>query len=847
MKLGSRKHYPNNIRLLIIFIGVSVLFFILIAKLYTLQIVQGEFLKNEVLGTISKPINLDAPRGNIYDKFGRPLATNESSFTVNIDPSISIDEKITGFTLNDVILKTMKLLDENNEQIVDEFPISKEKPYTFLFNGSESLEKTWKSDMNLEKNSFDLPVEELTAEQCFISLREKFEIDKDLSDEDARKILMVRAELHKKRFSKFIPVTLAYDVSQKTISTIEENSSEYLSVYIDVEAKRVYPGGESFSHTLGYIRSINTEELEYYQSQGFTEYTNNDIVGKEGIEKAFETSLNGVDGTAYYEVDNLGRKIKKNEELSIEPIPGDDVFLTLDANLNQVVYDAVESTLSEVIVNRLLGKNSAGPNLASKDIFASMVKANTLDMKKISESNNSSYSYELKKYILSKDANAFNDLNNAREILSNGIKDNLVSQRNVVLALYEQGVVVDDEKYVNRIKSGNLSPLQFLIDKLQSLQITPHMTGMLQAPASASVIVTDIQSGAILSSVSYPSYDNNRFVNNFDNDYYRQLSNDPTSPMNNRPFTEPRAPGSTFKPITAIAALETGLITPYTTIYDKDVYTEAGRPYAQCWISGSHGHVDVEESLEVSCNYFYYDISHRMGIETLNKYMDEFGLNERSGVEIYELYDSSSLQKYPSKISSPEYKRYVESSRNPDANESDLKWSAGDTIRTAIGQAYNNYTASIMAKYTATLANGGYRYSLHFLDKISDATGDVIEEYEPILEHKIDIKPETLQAVHEGMYRVTTGDHGTLRNAFRDFPVKVAAKSGTAQENKNYNNHNVYIGFAPYDDPQIAITVFIPYGDDSYSPAPKITVKILEEYLCLNKEPEKRYTNSLTK
>ena len=841
-----KKHFNNilnhgNIRLLVIFTGVSILFFILIIKLYTLQIVQGEFLKNQVLGTISKPITLDAPRGNIYDKFGRPLAVNESSFTVNIDPSISIPN------INDVLLKTINILEENGEQLVDEFPISKEKPYTFLFNGSESLEKTWKNDMNLEKNSLNIPVEEINAEQAFIILREKFEIDSNLSDEDARKILLVRSELYKRRFSKFIPITLAYDVSEKTIATIEENSSEFLGIYIDVEGKRVYPAGESFSHTLGYIRSINSEELEYYKNNGFTEYTSNDVVGKEGIEKAFETTLNGVDGTAYYEVDNLGRKIKKNEELSIEPIPGNDVFLTLDANLNQVVYDSVETTLRDVIINRLLGKNTAGPNYSSKYIYASMVKANNLDIKKILSSKDNTYSNNLKKYIISKDPTAIEDLEKSRNILSDGIKNNLVSQTNVILALYEQGVVVDDESYINRIKAGNISPLQFLIDKLNTLQITPHMTGMLQAPASASVIISDVKSGDILSSVSYPSYDNNRFVNNFDNDYYRQLSSDPTSPMNNRPFTEPRAPGSTFKPITAIAALETGIITPKTTIYDKDVFTEAGKPYAQCWIHGSHGHVDVEESLEVSCNYFYYDISHRMGIEILNKYMEDFGLNERSGVEIYELYDSSSLKKYPSKISSPDYKRYVESSRNPEALERDLSWKPGDTIRTSIGQAYNNYTASILVKYTATLANGGYRYSLHFLDKISNNSENTIEEYKPILEKKIEISPESLQAVHNGMYRVTAGNNGTLRSDFSDFPIKVAAKSGTAQENKNYNDHNVYTGFAPYDNPQIAITVFIPYGSDSYSPASKITKKILEEYLALNKEPEKKYTNSLTK
>ena len=263
----------KNIRLLIIFIGICILFSILIIKLYYLQIVQGEFLKSQVLGTISKPINLDAPRGSIYDKFGRPLAVNESSFTVNIDPSVSISN------MNEIILKVINLLEENDEQIIDEFPISKEKPYTFLFNGSPSLEKIWKRDMNFEKNSLNLPLEEINAEQAFFLLREKFEIPKDMSDEDARKILMVRTELYKKRFSKFIPLTLAYDVSEKTISKIEENPDEFIGIYIDVEGKRVYPAGNSFSHILGYIRTINPEELEYYQKNGFKEYTSNDGKG----------------------------------------------------------------------------------------------------------------------------------------------------------------------------------------------------------------------------------------------------------------------------------------------------------------------------------------------------------------------------------------------------------------------------------------------------------------------------------------------------------------------------------------------------------------------------------------
>lgn len=836
---------PNslNIRLFIIFIGVFILFFILLIKLYFLQIVNGELLKGYVKGTISKEVTLEAPRGNIYDKFGRPLAINNSSFTVNIDPSVSLEEK----ELNDIILRTINLLEKNNEKIVDEFPISKEKPYEFLFNGSPSLEATWKRDMNLEDNPLNIPPEKINAEQAFEFLKEKFKVDPSLSDEDARKILMVRSELYKKRFSRFLPVILAYDVSQKTIGTIEENALDFISINIDVEATREYPQGKLFSHTLGYIRGINTEELKKYKEDGFKNYDMNDIVGKEGLEKSFETTLKGKNGVAYYEVDTLGRKIRENKEQTIPPIPGNDLFLTSDAHLTKVAFEALEYELTQTIKNRLLGKNR-GINYSPKDILSAMVSNNNINIQQILNSNENSYQYKLKNYISNQNKEALSNPEEARKILSKGIKDNNVSLTNVIMAMFEQGIITGDEKYKNKVSSGNISPLQVILDKLDSGEITPQETGFPEAPATGSVFVTDVKNGNVLVSTTYPSYDNNKFVNNFDNSYYAKISQDITQPLINRPLTEPRAPGSIFKMIPAIAALETGLITPNTTIYDKGTFTDAGKPYARCWIgngNGSHNHVNVARSLEVSCNYFYYDISFRMGIDTLNRYMEEFGLNERTGVEIYELYDHSSLQKYPSRISSPEYKRYITALRNPDAPESELRWTAGNTIRTAIGQDFNNYTSATMTKYVATLANGGSRYSLHFLNYITDDKGNIKEIYNPNLEHQIEIKEENLKAVHQGMYQVTSGSEGTLRHDFKDFPVKVAAKSGTAQQTSSKNEHNVFTCFAPLDDPQIAITVIIPYGNDSYSPASKVAKKIIAEYLGINKEPEKINSNIL--
>lgn len=832
------KKFANstNSRLVIMFLVVTSMFFMLVVKLFNLQIVNGEYFKSKVKVTTLKEITLPAPRGTIYDRYGRPLAVNNSSFTVNLDASVTVEN------LNEIILNLINLLEQNNEDIVDDFPISKERPYTFLLDGSETQEKRWKKDMGLD--------DKLTANESFYELREKFEIDKKLSDEDARKILSLRCELYKKRYSKFIPVTVAYNVKKETIGAIEEEKSNYPSVYVDVEALRYYPAGKLFSHLLGYIRGITEAELATYEQYG---YTQNDIIGKDGIEKSFELQLNGVDGKTYVEVDNMGRRTNTIESSAVDPIPGNKIFLTVDKNLQESVFNIFEEHLRDTIISRLTGRSKAF-NYNLKQLFISMVDSNNISTTDIMKSLEDTTQYNIRNYILSIDNTASENLDLARQIFIDGIDKNAISYTQLILTLVEQGTITADDELISKIKSGNISPLQIILDKMRSGEITPHMTAL--DPCTGSVVITDVHTGEVLAAITYPSYDNNEFVNNFNNDYYRKLQNDPTTPLVNRPFQEPRAPGSTFKMITAIAGLEEGLITPYTTVYDKGTFTEAGLPYARCWIGsgkGSHGSVNVSHALEVSCNYFFYDLTYRMGnskygttnkgIETLNKYMKEFGLDDFTGVEIYEMYNST--KNYASNISSPEYKKYIFSLRNPDAPESESKWYDGDTIRTAIGQSLNNYTSAIMNKYIATLANGGTRYSMHFLDKIESYDGKIIEEKKPNIEHVVNIQPQNLKAVHEGMLLVTSGSKGTLRGVFNNFPIKVAAKSGTAQQVNYRSDHTLFVGFAPYDDPQIAVTVLMPYGDDSTSPAPNIAKDIIAEYLKLNNEPEHMVYNSL--
>ena len=261
----------TNARIAIFFVMLILLFSILIVKLFKLQIVMGEFLQNQVTGTTLKEITVSAPRGNILDRYGRPLAINNSSFTVNLDQSVQVEN------FNEMLLELYQLLEKNNEEIIDNFPISADKPYEYMFNGSESQEKRWKNNMGLD--------EEIAADEAFIELREKFEIDSDLTDQDARKILSLRCELYEKRYSKFIPVTIAYNIKKETIGAIEERKTDFPCVYIDVEALRNYPTGKYFSHILGYVRGITEEELETYEQYG---YKLTDIVGKDGIEKSFE-------------------------------------------------------------------------------------------------------------------------------------------------------------------------------------------------------------------------------------------------------------------------------------------------------------------------------------------------------------------------------------------------------------------------------------------------------------------------------------------------------------------------------------------------------------------------------
>jgi cell division protein FtsI/penicillin-binding protein 2 len=539
----------------------------------------------------------------------------------------------------------------------------------------------------------------------------------------------------------------------------------------------------------------------------------------------------------------------------------------MDLDLQMKVTEILKQTLVDAQRAKLQGLGRNEEPISLKTLFQSMVTSNRIPVRQIMEASPDSYTANITRYVLEAAPDSIKQIFAAetppttdtwseiteglKEVVNSGIESGKLSSVQMLLTLYELGVITADEQYLARIMSGNISPLNVILEKLDSGEITPQMTYL--DPCTASAVLVEVGTGNVLAAVGYPSYDNNELANDMNSAYYNALIADEyTVPLNNRPFREPRAPGSTFKMITAIAGLETGVISPTTTIYDGHSFTKAGWPFTNCWSSVSHGSINVTNALEVSCNYFFCEMAYRLGnstngnsldgINVLNQYMKYFGLNERTGVEIGELYDDTYYSEAPSVISSPEFKRYKNIKRYAEPRPIDLEWYDGDSVKTAIGQADNNYTAASMAKYIATIATRGTRYQFHLVDRVETQQGALVRQVEPVIEDNsnVTVSEETWDLIYQGMQNVVEGRNGTGRNTFSSFPVKVAGKTGTAEEDKTRRDHSSFGGFAPYDDPEIAVYVVIPFGDTrAYaSAASQAARKIIAAYMGLDSQPQ---------
>ena len=348
-----------------------------------------------------------------------------------------------------------------------------------------------------------------------------------------------------------------------------------------------------------------------------------------------------------------------------------------------------------------------------------------------------------------------------------------------------------------------------------------------------SCVVMNVKTGEILAMASYPDYNPQSFANGISNEEWKSYNENKSYPLLNKAIQSAYEPGSIFKMVTAIAGLESGNITLTERINDTGVYKKYGAEW-KCWYytdyHRGHGYLNVIGAIEKSCNFFFYETADRMGIDTLDKYANYFGLGHKTGVEL------------PSEVSgtlaSREYVKSIGGSWNP-----------GDTINAAIGQGYNKFTPLQMTKYVSMVANGGNKVDVSIIKSIQNPDGTEVSKDEinkfvneklgltEENEENINLNTDYINAVKEGMKSVTSGESGTAAVRFRNFNIKVGGKTGSAEAGKDANGNDIvnawFAAFAPYDDPEIAVVVMVENGGHGNYTAEAVR-NIMAEYFGMN-------------
>jgi len=341
------------------------------------------------------------------------------------------------------------------------------------------------------------------------------------------------------------------------------------------------------------------------------------------------------------------------------------------------------------------------------------------------------------------------------------------------------------------------------------------------------VVVTNVNSGEILAMASYPDYEPALFYSGISNEKYDEYRNDSLKPLINRAIQSTYAPGSTFKMVTAIAALETGTVTPRDRINDSGPYPAAHHP--ACWYYNSyhvgHGYLNVSQAIEKSCNYFFYEVSNIMGIDNLERYARYFGFGSKTGVEL-NAEKTGTL------------------ARRSITEDKGVSWMVGDTLVASIGQGYNDFTPVQMAKYISMVANGGHKVDLSLIKNVikSDGTQVPNTEIKQFSNQKLGINTEetedleiseqTMSAVLEGMRAVTEGEGGTARSVFSNFDISVGGKTGSAETTSGDVNA-WFVGFAPFENPEIAVVIVVENGGHGYFTA-EVVRELIAEYFGMN-------------
>ncbi len=352
--------------------------------------------------------------------------------------------------------------------------------------------------------------------------------------------------------------------------------------------------------------------------------------------------------------------------------------------------------------------------------------------------------------------------------------------------------------------------------------------GRVYGADAGSAVVLNVKTGEVIAMASYPDYNPSDFANGIDTNTWNYYINGETKPLENKAISMNYSPGSTFKMVTALAGLETGAITTTEKINDTGVYPYAHHPV--CWYYTSyhsgHGRLNVSQAIQHSCNYFFYEVGKRIGIDTLAKYAYYLGLGHKTGIEL-----------------NGEANGNLASSQR--AVEENRQWYLGETLSAAIGQSYNTFTPLQMAKYVAMVANGGKKIDVTIVKSIVNADGSEVprNEYESYVNEKLGLteddteelnfSQENINAVLEGMRGVTSESGGTAYSTFKDFDIEVGGKTGSAQTGIEGKTNAWFVGFAPFDDPEIAIVVFVRNGGHGGYTA-EVAKEIIAQYFGMN-------------
>lgn len=908
---------------------------IMINRLFDLQIVHGEEYADSFQMKIMREQSIKGSRGCIYDRNGNLLAYNELAHSVMIE-DVYESGKLKNYRLNTTISKLIGIIESNGDSVVSDFKIVLDKNGRFTYTVEGTQLYRFLADVYGRLTIDELEEKERTAtaqevvdylcgwdrfrigEYTAEDSKDTFIPGNGYSKEEALKILTIRYDMNNNSFQKFIPTTVATDVSEETVAVVMENNAELEGVTIVEDTVRKYVDSIYFAHILGYTGKISQEELTALQEENEkSAYDLNDTVGKLGIEKSMEDQLQGIKGSRTIFVNSVGKVTETTNY--VEPVAGNDVYLTIDKDLQIAAYKILEQKLASILYTNIVNaKEFNTSNVSSSnikipiyDVYYALINNNVIDTDHFKAKDAGENEKAVYASYLDRKTAVFDDLR--MELLQNKtpyealdmeyqvyesyiaemlydnsiivrdrvdtndetyiawttdevislneflnyciavnwidvtrlelnsqysdseeiyerivdyifeqlkddtdfnkriyrfmIKKDIISGTQICKILLEQELVEIPDEEQAQFDRGAVSAYTFMMNRIQNLDITPAQLAL--DPYSASMVITDVKTGDVLALVSYPGYDNNKMANGVNAAYYSQLLNDQSKPLINYATMQMTAPGSTFKMVSSTAGLMEGIVNTHTTFSCTGIFDKISPP-PTCWIypRGSHGLLNITGAIRNSCNLYFYEMAYRLGtvgdtyspdvgLAKLEQYADMYGLTETSGIEIEE--------------SAPQV-------------------STEDAVRSAIGQGNNNYSTAGLARYVTAVANSGTCYNLTLIDKITDHSGILLDDRSAEVRNTIDMDPSYWSAIHQGMRQVIED-----KAYYRDLAINVAGKTGTAEENKSRANHALFVCYAPYEEPEIAIATRIAYGYTS-GYAAQTTKDVIKYYFELEEE-----------